>query len=190
MARQSSKSNQLRVIGGQWRSRKLSFPDVQGLRPTPDRVRETVFNWLTAVVPSAHVLDVFSGSGALFFEALSRGASSALALELDAAASRSLQQNITTLAAENAQVLHINSLDYLARMASQRYDLVFVDPPFQKDMLAPSCHLLENNGWLSEQAWTCSESETAPSSLDMPSNWRLHREKHAGLVYYALWQRA
>lgn len=191
MSRQLHKrgNNQLRIIGGQWRSRKLAFPDVPGLRPTPDRVRETLFNWLAPVIAGAHVLDAYSGSGALLFEALSRGASSAVALERDSAACRSLQQNLTTLAAENARIVQTNSLDFLGQPASQRFDLVFVDPPFHQDMLVQSCQLLEKNGWLNSDAWIYSESELPPSNLQMPANWRLHREKHAGLVYYALWQR-
>lgn len=191
MARANHKqsSNQLRIIGGQWRSRKLSFPDVQGLRPTPDRVRETLYNWLAPTIAGAHIIDVFAGSGALFLEGLSRGAASGLAIELDRHACHSLQQNLRTLNCTNARVVQENALSFLARPAEQSYDIALLDPPFHQDLLLESCHLLEQQGWLKPDAWIYTESEQAPSMLAVPQSWRLHREKHAGLVYYALWHR-
>ncbi|MCK9237684.1 MAG: 16S rRNA (guanine(966)-N(2))-methyltransferase RsmD [Thiopseudomonas sp.] len=191
MARTNNKqsSNQLRIIGGQWRSRKLSFPDVQGLRPTPDRVRETLYNWLAPRIAGAHILDVFAGSGALFFEGLSRGAASGLAIELDRHACHSLQQNLHTLDCTNARVVQENALSFLARPTDQSFDIALLDPPFHQDLLLESCHLLEQQGWLKPDAWIYTESEQAPSMLAVPQSWRLHREKHAGLVYYALWHR-
>jgi len=190
MARHSTtkNTNQLRIIGGQWRSRKLSFPDAQGLRPTPDRVRETLYNWLAPTIAGAHIIDVFAGSGALFLEGLSRGAASGLAIELDRQASQSLQQNLHILNCANAQVVQENALCFLARPAIQRFDIALLDPPFHQDLLLPSCHLLEQQGWLKPDAWIYTESEHAPSTLTVPQSWRLYREKHAGLVYYALWQ--
>lgn len=191
MARTNNKqsNNQLRIIGGQWRSRKLSFPDVQGLRPTPDRVRETLYNWLAPTIAGAHILDVFAGSGALFFEGLSRGAASGLAIELDRHACHSLQQNLHTLDCTNARVVQENALSFLARPTDQSFDIALLDPPFHQDLLLESCHLLEQQGWLKPDAWIYTESEQAPSMLAVPQSWRLHREKHAGLVYYALWHR-
>lgn len=191
MARTNNKqsSNQLRIIGGQWRSRKLSFPDVQGLRPTPDRVRETLYNWLAPTIAGAHILDVFAGSGALFFEGLSRGAASGLAIELDRHACNSLQQNLQILGCTNAQVVQHNALSFLERPAEQSFDIALLDPPFHQDFLLKSCHLLEQQGWLNADAWIYTESEQAPSMLAVPHSWLLHREKHAGKVYYALWHR-
>ncbi|MCQ4348654.1 16S rRNA (guanine(966)-N(2))-methyltransferase RsmD [Pseudomonas stutzeri] len=180
---------QLRIIGGEWRSRRLGFPDAPGLRPTPDRVRETLFNWLAAQVPGARVLDPFAGSGALLLEALSRGAGRGLALELNPAAAAALRDNLELLRASNAEVRQADALQHLQGASAEPFDLVFLDPPFHKDLLAPACQLLETRGWLTPDAWIYTESESAPSGLGLPDNWQLHREKHAGQVYYALWRR-
>lgn len=182
-------SGHLRIIGGEWRSRQFSFPMAHGLRPTPNRVRETLFNWLAPYVPGAHVLDCFTGSGALFLEALSRGASSALALDSNNSAIASLRQTLTTLKCDNGQLLQTNALQYLENQAATPYDLVFLDPPFGQDLLGPACNLLEEKGWLAADAWIYTESEAPPSALALPGNWRLHREQKAGQVYYSLWQR-
>lgn len=180
---------QLRIIGGQWRSRRFGFPDGPGLRPTPDRVRETLFNWLAPYVEGARVLDPFAGSGALYLEALSRGASSALALDLNPASIAALRGHLQTLGCERGQLLQADALVYLHDQPATPFDLVFLDPPFHQNLLQPTCQLLEERGWLSTHAWIYSESETPPSTLGLPGNWRLHREKQAGQVYYALWQR-
>lgn len=180
---------QLRIIGGDWRSRRFSFPEGPGLRPTPDRVRETLFNWLAPYVEGARVLDPFAGSGALYLEALSRGAGEALALDLNGEAIASLRRHLDTLRCGNGQLLQSDALRYLEHQAPTPFDLVFLDPPFNRDLLAPACQLLESRGWLAANAWIYTESETPPSSLGLPDNWRLHREKQAGQVYYALWRR-
>ena len=179
----------LRIIGGQWRSRRFAFPDGPGLRPTPDRVRETLFNWLAPYVETARVLDPFAGSGALFLEALSRGAGHSLALDLNDAALNSLRGHLATLRCDHAQTVHDDALRYLAEQPAQPYDLVFLDPPFHLNLLQPACERLENRGWLAAQAWIYCESERPPSALGLPANWRLHREKQAGQVYYSLWER-
>ncbi|WP_437879611.1 16S rRNA (guanine(966)-N(2))-methyltransferase RsmD [Pseudomonas sp. LRF_L74] len=183
-------SGQLRIIGGEWRSRQFNFPMAHGLRPTPNRVRETLFNWLAPYVEGAKVLDCFTGSGALYLEALSRGAASGLALDSSPAAIASLRQILATLRCENGQLLQVDALAYLDKSPASPYDLVFLDPPFGKDLLAPACARLEQNGWLAERAWVYCESESAPSSLGLPGNWRLHREKKAGQVHYSLWERS
>ncbi|MCJ8170584.1 16S rRNA (guanine(966)-N(2))-methyltransferase RsmD [Atopomonas sediminilitoris] len=180
---------QLRIIGGTWRSRRLSFPAVPGLRPTPDRVRETLFNWLTGTLEGAHVLDPFAGSGALLLEALSRGAASGLGFDANSAAVSSLRSNLQLLQCSNGEIRQGDALALLAQTPTQAFDLVLLDPPFHQDLLAQACHLLEQHGWLKPRAWIYSESEQAPSSLGLPSHWRLHREKQAGQVHYALWQR-
>lgn len=185
----SPKMGQLRIIGGQWRSRKLNFIEAEGLRPTSDRVRETLFNWLNAYVAGAKVLDPFAGSGALCLEALSRGAAEAVGLELNPQTLASLRQHLVTLQCTNASFIQADALQYLAQPASKAFDLVFLDPPFRTQMLTPVCTLLENQGWLAPQAWIYTESEEQPSSLALPSHWRLHREKQAGQVHYSLWQR-
>ena len=179
----------LRIIGGQWRSRKLGFPEAPGLRPTPDRVRETLFNWLAAHIEGAKVLDAFTGSGALYIEALSRGASMALALDANATAISSLRHNLDLLGCATGQLLQSDALKYLETQTPSAFDLVFLDPPFHQNLLPATCTLLEEKGWLAERAWIYTESETPPSALQMPATWRLHREKKAGQVYYSLWQR-
>ena len=181
---------QLRIIGGQWRSRQFDFPMAHGLRPTPNRVRETLFNWLAPYVEGAKVLDVFAGSGALFLEALSRGASSALALDLNSAAINSLRGHLLTLRCDNGQLLQTDALRHLEQQPATPFDLVFLDPPFSQGLLLPACTLLEEKGWLAADAWVYTESENPPSSLGLPGNWRLHREQKAGQVYYALWERS
>lgn len=181
---------QLRIIGGQWRSRQFNFPMAHGLRPTPNRVRETLFNWLAPYVEGAKVLDVFAGSGALFLEALSRGAGSALALDLNSAAINSLRDHLLTLRCDNGQLLQTDALRHLEQQPATPFDLVFLDPPFSQGLLLPACTLLEEKGWLASDAWVYTESENPPSSLGLPGNWRLHREQKAGQVYYALWERS
>lgn len=180
---------QLRIIAGQWRSRRLSFPEVAGLRPTPDRVRETLFNWLAPYVEGARVLECFAGSGAVFLEALSRGAHSGLALELDSRAVSALRGHLQTLQCATGTVLQADALRYLAEQPAQAFDLVFLDPPFHQGLLQPACALLEERGWLSLDAWVYTESEQPPSTLGLPAHWQLHREKHTGQVHYALWWR-
>lgn len=188
--RPAGELGQLRIIAGQWRSRRLQFADGPGLRPTPNRVRETLFNWLAPHIEGARVLDLFSGSGALFFEALSRGAERGLALDSNPEAVGWLRRNLATLGGEaSGQVLQADALAYLNGTPTESFDLVFLDPPFHRDLLAPACARLEEGGWLAARAWIYTESETAPSALPMPAGWRLHREKQAGQVHYALWQR-
>lgn len=186
---QSNRNSSIRIIGGEWRSRKLSVPDAPGLRPTPDRVRETLFNWLAPTIQGARVFDAFTGSGALFLEALSRGASSGLALDTHQDAVNNLRNNLDLLRCENAEVLRLDALQYLSRDAAQGFDIVLLDPPFHQGLLLNACQLLEAHQWLNPRAWIYTESEQAPSSLGVPSSWRLHREKHSGQVHYALWQK-
>ncbi|WP_313085986.1 16S rRNA (guanine(966)-N(2))-methyltransferase RsmD [Pseudomonas sp.] len=181
---------QLRIIAGEWRSRRFSFPDAEGLRPTPDRVRETLFNWLAPHLSGARVFDPFTGSGALYLEALSRGAAMGLALDLNANAIASLRGHLDALKCGHGQLLQSDALRYLETQQPTPFDLVFLDPPFNKNLLLPACTLLEQKGWLAKRAWVYTESEAPPSSLGLPANWRLHREKTAGKVHYALWERS
>jgi 16S rRNA (guanine966-N2)-methyltransferase len=125
----------------------------------------------------------------VFLEALSRGAGAGLALELNGPAADALRAHLSTLHCTVGEVQQQDSLRYLAEQPASAFDLVFLDPPFQHNLLQPACQLLEARGWLAPQAWIYTESESAPSSLGLPGNWRLHREKHTGQVHYALWQR-
>ena len=186
---QSARASCIRIIGGEWRSRKLTVPDAPGLRPTPDRVRETLFNWLAPTIQGARVLDAFTGSGALFLEALSRGASTGVAIDANTNAVNNLRRNLAVLQCDDAEVLRVDSLQYLSNKTEQGFDIVLLDPPFHQDLLLSACQLLEDNNWLNKDAWIYTESEQVPSSLGVPSTWRLHREKHTGQVHYALWQK-
>ncbi len=137
----SKQSNTLRIIGGQWRSRKLQIIDAEGMRPTPDRVRETLFNWLQNDIHGARCLDLFAGSGALGLEALSRGANEVVFVEKNKAVAHQLIQNLAVLKSET-DVIHNNALDYLSSQSGTPFDIIFLDPPYRKDLLASSLELL------------------------------------------------
>ena len=181
--------SQLRIIGGEWRSRRFGFTEQPGLRPTPDRVRETLFNWLSGELEGARCLDPFAGSGALTLEALSRGAAYALACDTSREVVHTLRGHLAMLGCERAEIQQQDALGLLAGSPSQPFDVVFLDPPFRLGLLEPSCAALEGHGWLTRHAWIYTESEAAPASLAHPSTWQLHREKRAGQVWYSLWRR-
>ena len=181
-------SGQIRIIGGQWRGRKLPVPESPGLRPTTDRVRETLFNWLAPSIVDANCLDCFAGSGALGLEALSRYAANATLLEMERGVAQQLQKNLATLKASNAKVVNTNTLAFLAQ-AGAPHNIVFVDPPFRKGLLEETLKLLENNGWLSDEALIYIESEVENGLPPVPENWHVYREKVAGQVAYRLYQR-
>jgi 16S rRNA (guanine966-N2)-methyltransferase len=184
----ASGTGRLRIIGGQWRGRKLDFAEADGLRPTGDRIRETLFNWLQADLPGAHCLDLFSGSGALGLEALSRDAGSALLLEKNAAAARCIQANLQLLNDQHGQVVHTDTLSHLSQTAPTAYNVVFLDPPFALNLWQQVIALLETNGWLAEHAAIYIETpKNLP--LNIPSHWQLHRQKHSGQVSYSLYYR-
>ncbi|WP_304166969.1 16S rRNA (guanine(966)-N(2))-methyltransferase, partial [Lonsdalea britannica] len=179
---------QIRIIGGQWRGRKLPVPHSPGLRPTTDRVRETLFNWLAPVIQQARCLDCFAGSGALALEALSRYAAHATLLEAERGIARQLSQNLSLLRAENASVIHTDALQWLAQ-PGEAFDVVFLDPPFRQGLLNNTVNLLETQGWLADDAWIYIETEAENRTLNLPANWQLHREKVAGQVAYRLYAR-
>lgn len=186
--RGSVSAGQIRIIGGQWRGRKLPVPDSAGLRPTTDRVRETLFNWLAPDIQEARCLDCFAGSGALGLEALSRYAASATLLELERSVAQQLSQNLQTLRATQAKVVQTNTLQWLSQ-PGEPFDVVFVDPPFRKRLLQETLTLLEQNGWLAAEALIYVESEVENGAPVAPANWDLYREKIAGQVAYRLYQR-
>ena len=184
----SGGSGQIRIIGGQWRGRKLPVPDSPGLRPTTDRVRETLFNWLAPSMVDARCLDCFAGSGALGLEALSRYAASTTLLEMERHVAQQLQKNLATLKAEHGKVVNTNTLTYLNQSGTP-HDVVFVDPPFRKGLLEETLNLLEVNGWLADGALIYVESEVENGLPPVPASWSLHREKIAGQVAYRLYHR-
>lgn len=181
--------SELRIIGGRWRGRKLQFPTLDGLRPTGDRLRETLFNWLMPDIHNARVLDLFSGSGALGLEAISRGASSAILLEKQSPAATQLLQNLSLLKSTEAQVIQTDALAFLESTNTQAgFDLVFMDPPFAVDLWDKTSQLLNNNQWLAESALIYVET---PKDCPWvaPANWELHKDKQAGQVRYRLYRK-
>lgn len=188
MNRRGSHANQLRIIAGQWRGRRLEFPDLPGLRPTPDRVRETLFNWLAPVLPGARCLDLFAGSGALGIEALSRDAAEVVLVERQPQAVRALRENLARLNAANARVEMADALAWLRQPATP-FEIVLLDPPFGQGLLKPVCTLLEQHGWLADAAWIYLEAETELERWPLPAHWTIHREKIAGAVAYRLVRR-
>jgi 16S rRNA (guanine966-N2)-methyltransferase len=180
-------TGRLRLIGGDYRRRLLPVLDSPGLRPTPDRVRETLFNWLAAALPGARVLDLFAGTGALGLEALSRGARQATFVERDARVAGQLAANLATLgAAERGRVVTGEAAAFLAGPPTP-CSLVFLDPPFRQGLAAPCCAALEA-GWLSDDAFIYLETE-AGSEPAVPTTWRLHREVRAGDSHGRLYRR-
>ncbi|MGB4499019.1 MAG: 16S rRNA (guanine(966)-N(2))-methyltransferase RsmD [Methylococcaceae bacterium] len=185
----TSKKGSLTIIGGQWRSRKIDVLDADGLRPTPNRVRETLFNWLQADIFNAQCLDLFAGSGALSFEAASRGAKNVVQIENNVAACQILKSNAEKLNATQIQIIQSDTLSYLQKSPENPFDVVFIDPPFGSDFVAQSCEYLEKNHWLSPYAKIYIETETN-LTLELPENWQLLKSKTAGEVAYRLynWQ--
>ena len=170
----------IRLIGGSFRRRVLPVIDSPGLRPTPDRVRETLFNWLTRDIANAQVLDLFSGTGALGLEALSRGARHVHLIEQHPRVADGLRTNIAALgAAQLATVYALDAVQWLQRPAPHPFDVVFLDPPFRQGLAAPCCALLEENGWLAASAFIYLEVE-ADLTFIPATNWQLHRETRAG----------
>jgi len=183
----SKSAGRLRIIGGDYRRRLLPVLDSPGLRPTPDRVRETLFNWLAAALPGARVLDLFAGTGALGLEALSRGAGDATFVERDARVAGQLGENLATLGAmERGRVITADATAFLAGPPTP-CSLVFLDPPFRQGLAEPCCATLEA-GWLDENAWIYLETE-AELTPEVPPNWRLHREVRAGDSHGRLYRR-
>lgn len=168
------------MIGGRHRGRRLRFVPVPGLRPTPDRVRETLFNWLQGDVPGAHCLDLFAGTGALGIEALSRGAASLLAVERHPAAAARLRDNLRELGCETAEVRAADVLRLLAGRPGRPYDIAFADPPFTHDLLPRVCAGLETGGWLAPGAWIYLEQDATRDWAWLPPGWELVREGRSG----------
>ncbi len=178
----------VRIISGLWRGRKLPVHNAEGLRPTTDRVKETVFNWLAQDVPQAKCLDLFAGSGGLGFEAASRQAEMVTLIELNSAAFKQLEQNIASLKASNITAKNTDALAFLSQPGTPQH-VVFIDPPFRKGLLSETVALLEQNGWLAEDAMIYIETEKELTIEGLPEHWHLHREKNAGQVSFRLYHR-
>jgi 16S rRNA (guanine966-N2)-methyltransferase len=178
----------VRIIGGRWRGTRLPVADAPGLRPTSDRARETLFNWLQPMLPGARVLDLFSGSGALGLEALSRGAAEGLLVERDARLAASLDDSIRRLqAGAQARVVRADALAFLRAPLHGRFDLVFLDPPFTEQLWAPALASLPP--WLADAAWLYLEAPR-DAGIAPGAGWRLHREGTTRDARHSLYQRA
>lgn len=188
MGKRGGKSNQVRIIGGEHRGRKLSFPDIPGLRPTGDRIRETLFNWLQPRLPGASCLDLFAGSGALGLEAASRGAGRVLMLDRSPLVVAQLQQNISLLRLEQTQVQQADALVWLEGKP-QSFDILFLDPPFADNLLQELCQKLEDGPWLKPDALIYLEMDAAAGRPLLPAAWQIIKEKRGGQVEYLLCSR-
>ncbi len=182
-------SNQLRIIGGEWRGRKLDFPAIQSLRPTSDRIRETLFNWLQFDVIGAHCLDLFAGSGALGFEALSRGAASITFVDEHPKAISQIKSNAEILKTDSVHCIQADAFSFLQSHGdSSKYDIVFLDPPFQKEFLPKILAALSTENIFKSDSLIYIEMEKQLTLQDLPKNWQLKKEKTAGQVRYMLFQ--
>jgi 16S rRNA (guanine966-N2)-methyltransferase len=186
--KRSGMQRQLRIIGGQWRGRKLAFTPAEGLRPTGDRIRETLFNWLAADIAGARCVDLFAGSGALGLEALSRGAAHCDFVDCSSAAVAQVRDHLKLLSAYDKAGCHpVSAMDFL-RTTSTAYDIVFIDPPFKLHLVEPVCAALSQYHLLQEHALVYVEMEATQPAPHTPPDWTLHREKHAGRVTYRLFR--
>ena len=181
-----SGASKLRIIGGEWRSRQLPIIELDGLRPTTDRVRETVFNWLSFDIPGARCLDLFSGSGALGLEALSRGAKECTFVELNRSVAQQIERNLSTLQANNGTVHNSDALSFLQANPAP-FDVIFLDPPFRKGLLEQVLPKLDDR-WLAANAYIYIERESEAQLSQLPDYWQLKKEKRAGQLTFALYQ--
>lgn len=185
--RANAAPGRVRIIGGSLRGSKLEVPDSAGLRPTPDRVRETLFNWLMPVIEGARCLDLFAGTGALGIEALSRGAAHVDFVESDAQLARLLRDNLARLK-QVATTVSQSAASRFLESAGGEYDVVFLDPPFGDDLWDRAMASLETHHRLSPSAWIYVESPEN-HTISAPGNWTAYREGHAGAVRFALYRR-
>lgn len=186
---QNKPTGEVRVIAGLWRGRKLPVLNAEGLRPTTDRVKETLFNWLMNDVAGSRCLDCFAGSGSLGIEALSRQAQAVVFLEKFANAANLLKNNLTSLKTTNGTVINADTLQYLAQKnPDQGFEVVFVDPPFNHGFVPKVLTLLAENQWLADNALIYVETEKNHPPLELPNNWQIIKEKTAGQVISRLIQ--
>lgn len=179
---------EIRIIGGHWRGRKIKVPDVPDLRPTPDRVRETLFNWLSPLIHGATCLDPFAGSGALGFEALSRGALHVTMVDHSAEVVKLLTDELQAFKATNADIYRA-AVPQQLKAPAKLFDVVFLDPPFQENLLFPTCFYLEENNFLANNAYIYIEAKEPVQQSDLPPHWEILKSKKAGQVAYHLVRR-
>lgn len=179
------KQGMVRIIAGKWRGRRLKVADEKDLRPTPDRVRETLFNWLTPYLPGSHCLDAFAGSGVLGFEALSRGAAQVVMVDQSLSLIKLLREQAAVLGAENIEIYNA-TMPIQLRPVAKPFDIVFLDPPYQSDLLLKCCHYLEEQHFLADSAYLYLEAQRVIEDNELPANWRMIKSQKAGQVVYQL----
>lgn len=182
------KQGSVRIIAGEWRGRRLKVPEIKDLRPTPDRVRETLFNWLAPYVQGARCLDLFAGSGVLGFEALSRGAAQVVMIDSAPAVISLLQEQLVTFKADKGSA-YCAVIPEQIKAQDSRFDIVFLDPPYQSGLLLPTCRYLESQGLLADNAMVYLEASDVVNEHDLPDGWRIIKTKQAGQVAYHLVKR-
>jgi len=175
----------IRIIAGKWRGRRLQVPDIKDLRPTPDRVRETLFNWLSPIIAGANCLDLFAGSGVLGFEALSRGAAYVEMVDMSAEVVKLLKEELATFGSDNVRIYRAQVPAQL-QPATKKFAIVFLDPPYQENLLFKTCEYLEQNHFLADEAYIYLEAGQPIKDNELPANWRLKKTQRAGQVYYHL----
>ena len=181
-------SHEIRIIGGGLRGRRIKVLSAPGLRPTTDRIRETVFNWLMFREGLERSVDVFAGTGAMSFEAVSRGVGHALMIEKNPANARMIREEALKLIPGKAEVITADALVHLRQRPGRPYDLAFLDPPFECGLLAPAAKLLSENGWLRDGALVYAEAESPEVFEDLPESFVMLKESHAGQVSYRLYE--
>lgn len=184
----SGQTNRIRIVGGECRGRRLIFPESPGLRPTSDRTRETLFNWLQPVLPGALCLDLFAGSGGLGFEAASRGAGRVTLVEKNPMVVGQLQANQQLLGLGQLTIRQADALRWLEQEATA-FNIVFLDPPFADQLLSDCCLRLDQNGWLANNPRIYLEWDLNGPLPEIPAHWQALKEKKAGQVAYALYSR-
>ena len=184
----TDKLHQVRIIGGRWRGRKLAFSPTDGLRPTGDRIRETLFNWLAADINGAHCADLFAGTGALGLEALSRGAAQCDFVDSSRIAQTAIAEHLKRFEAVEQGHCHPGPAQQFLKTATQPYDIVFIDPPFKLPLVEPTCNALAQRHLLSDGALVYIESKAKSPPPRMPTGWHLHRDKVSGGVAYRLFK--
>jgi len=187
----------VRIIGGRWRGSRIEFAEAQGLRPTSDRIRETLFNWLAADIADARCIDLFAGSGVLAFEALSRGAQEVYALEKNRAVFHHIRANSQRLEAHDLKLLNVDSTEWLLWLKTDEdqpenpgFDIVFVDPPFYGAIDPQLLILLDRSGILLPRAKIYLEQPDASDGWQIPAGWEILKDKKAGSVRFSLFQRS
>ena len=182
-----TQSGKIRIIGGKYKGRNLHFPAVNDLRPTPERIRETLFNWLAPYISGSHCLDLFAGSGALGFEAISRGAKNISFVESSRKASHAIEKNIQVLNSDCANVTNQDSINYL-KHCNRQFDIVFLDPPFKSSLLQSSIDLINEHDLINNTGWVYAEYSAHQQQPNCLSPWKIHRQTKAGDVRASLFQ--